>query len=106
MALSLPNRGGELKRRGRESGWSSIEAGYEVQEETAELIAALPRLSPKQRASIVLHYECGYSLKEIAEIIGPRTRTSTSWMPTVRTSSASPRTAHTRSSPLGRPMAA
>ena len=62
--------GGELKRRGRESGPSSIEAGYEFQEETAELIAALPRLSPKQRASIVLHYECGYSLKEIAEIIG------------------------------------
>jgi RNA polymerase sigma-70 factor (ECF subfamily) len=48
----------------------STETGYEVPEETAELLAALPRLSPKQRASIVLHYQCGYSLKEVAEIIG------------------------------------
>jgi RNA polymerase sigma factor (sigma-70 family) len=60
---------GELKRRGQEAGWP-IEARYEVPRETAELLAALPRLPPKQRASIVLHYQCGYSLKEVAEIIG------------------------------------
>jgi RNA polymerase sigma-70 factor (ECF subfamily) len=60
---------GELKREGGRAG-SSTETGYEVSEETAELLAALPRLSPKQRASIVLHYQCGYSLKEVAEIIG------------------------------------
>ena len=60
---------GELKARGVESG-SLVDAGYEIQEEAAELLAALPKLSPKQRASIVLHYQCGCSLKEVAEIIG------------------------------------
>jgi RNA polymerase sigma-70 factor (ECF subfamily) len=60
---------GELKRRGAEAV-SSIEAEYEVPEETAELLAALALLSPKQRDSIVLHYQCGYSLKEVAGIIG------------------------------------
>jgi RNA polymerase sigma factor (sigma-70 family) len=60
---------GELKRR-RDEGASLTDAGYEIPEETAELLAALPRLSPKQRAAIVLHYHAGYSLKEVAEIIG------------------------------------
>jgi RNA polymerase sigma factor (sigma-70 family) len=46
------------------------ESSYEVPEETAELLVALPRLSPKQRAAIVLHYHAGYSLKEVADIIG------------------------------------
>ncbi len=60
---------GELKRRRPETG-SPMDAPYEVPGETAELLAALPRLPPKQRASIILHYQCGYSLKEVAEIIG------------------------------------
>jgi RNA polymerase sigma-70 factor, ECF subfamily len=60
---------GELKRRNREAG-SWADAGYEVPDATAELLAALPRLSPKQRAAIVLHYHSGYSLREVAEIIG------------------------------------
>jgi RNA polymerase sigma-70 factor (ECF subfamily) len=60
---------GELKRRRNEHGlWT--DAGYEIPEETAELLAALPRISPKQRAAIVLHYHAGYSLKEVADIIG------------------------------------
>lgn len=60
---------GELKRRRRESG-SWTEGGEEIPTETMELLAALPRLSRKQRAAIVLHYHSGYSLKEVAEIIG------------------------------------
>src|SRR6476620_4275103 len=40
---------GQVKTRGLEGG-SLIDAGYEIQEEAAELLAALPRLSPKQRA--------------------------------------------------------
>ena len=48
----------------------AIEHGDEVGPETMDLLAALPRLSPKQRASVVLHYHAGYSLKEVAEIIG------------------------------------
>jgi RNA polymerase sigma factor (sigma-70 family) len=60
---------GELKRRRRESGsWTDV--GDEIPTETIELLAALPRLSRKQRAAIVLHYHSGYSLKEVAEIIG------------------------------------
>jgi RNA polymerase sigma factor (sigma-70 family) len=60
---------GELKRRRRESGlWT--EGGEDIPTETMELLAALPRLSRKQRAAIVLHYHSGYSLKEVAEIIG------------------------------------
>jgi RNA polymerase sigma factor (sigma-70 family) len=63
---------GELKRRQRESGsWTDV--GEEIPTETMELLAALPRLSPKQRAAIVLHYHSGYSLKEVAEIIGSTT---------------------------------
>jgi len=60
---------GELKRRRKEGG-SMTDAGYDVPDETAELLVALPRLSPKQRAAIILHHHAGYSLKEVADIIG------------------------------------
>lgn len=60
---------GELKRRRNEHGpWT--DASYEIPDETAELLAALPQISPKQRAAIVLHHHAGYSLKEVADIIG------------------------------------
>jgi RNA polymerase sigma factor (sigma-70 family) len=60
---------GELKRRRNEHGlWT--DASYEIPDATAELLAALPRISPKQRAAIVLHYHAGYSLNEVADIIG------------------------------------
>lgn len=60
---------GELKRRSKEArSWADV--GYQIPTETVELLAALPRLSPKQRAAIVLHYHSGYSLREVAEIIG------------------------------------
>ncbi len=60
---------GELKRRRKETG-SLTDTGYVISDATLELLAALPRLSPKQRAAIVLHYHSGYSIREVAEIIG------------------------------------
>jgi RNA polymerase sigma factor (sigma-70 family) len=60
---------GDLKRRGRQtSGVPDLPA--EVSTETVDLVRALAKLSPKQRASIVLHHYAGYSTKETAEIIG------------------------------------
>lgn len=60
---------GELSRRGRHSELIDS-ASYEVDHETTELLLALPRLSPKQRRAIVLHYYGDYSLKEVATITG------------------------------------
>ena len=60
---------GDLKRRGRQtSGVPDLPA--EVPTETVDLVRALAKLSPKQRASIVLHHYAGYTTKETAEIIG------------------------------------
>lgn len=58
---------GELSRRKREAT-DLMDAGYETDAETTELLLALPRLTPKQRVAIVLHYYAGYSLKEVAKI--------------------------------------
>ena len=63
---------GELKER-RTRGYPIVEAGYEMPEPVAELAVALARLSPKQRASVVLHYRDGYTAAEVAEIIGSTT---------------------------------
>jgi RNA polymerase sigma-70 factor (ECF subfamily) len=60
---------GELKRR-RTGGEGWIDQSFELPEETIALLVALPRLSPKQRAAVILHHHGGYSLKEVAEIIG------------------------------------
>ncbi len=60
---------GELSSRKRETEAVMV-TNYEVPEETTELLLALPRLSPKQRVAIVLHYYVGYSLKEVAKITG------------------------------------
>jgi RNA polymerase sigma-70 factor, ECF subfamily len=60
---------GELKTRGRTSA-GSAEGSYEIEEPAVELVAALARLSPKQRAAVVLHHAAGFPLKEIAPIIG------------------------------------
>jgi len=60
---------GELSRRTHEAR-GLMDAAYETPTETAELLVALPRLTPKQRVAIVLHYHAGYSLKEVAQIIG------------------------------------
>jgi RNA polymerase sigma factor (sigma-70 family) len=57
-------------KRGRETNEALSDRVDDVGPETAALLGALPRLSPKQRASIVLRYHAGYTLKEVAEIIG------------------------------------
>ncbi|MBI3648090.1 MAG: sigma-70 family RNA polymerase sigma factor [Actinobacteria bacterium] len=60
---------GELKMRRRQDHWPH-ESSYDLPEAPAQLATALRRLSPKQRASVVLHHYAGYSLKEVAAIIG------------------------------------
>lgn len=60
---------GELKRRGRQTA-DVPDFAAEVPTETVDVVRALAKLSPKQRASIVLHHYAGYSTKETAEIIG------------------------------------
>ncbi len=60
---------GELKDRGRFRP-PVADPSYEMEEPSARLVAGLSRLSPNQRAALVLHYYAGYPTKEIAEIIG------------------------------------
>jgi len=60
---------GDLKRRGRHAP-DLPDLPAEVPTETVDLVRALSTLTPKQRASIVLHHYAGYSTKETAEIIG------------------------------------
>lgn len=59
---------GELRRRS-EVRPVSLEESYEL-DEPSEVLAALRRLSPRQRAAVLLHHYAGYSLKEIASILG------------------------------------
>ncbi|MGH2596491.1 MAG: RNA polymerase sigma factor [Actinomycetota bacterium] len=63
---------GELKAR-RVSDHAIVEASYDMPEPASELIAALEQLSPKQRASAVLHFCDGYTLTEVADMIGSTT---------------------------------
>jgi len=60
---------GELKRRKREVPMVSDDS-YEMPEGDRELVAALSRLSEKQRAAVVLHHAAGHPLREVAAIIG------------------------------------
>lgn len=60
---------GELK--GRSLRTSMVpEGSYEMEEPARELVAALAKLSDKQRSSVVLHHAAGYPVNEVAEIIG------------------------------------
>ncbi len=60
---------GELKDRRRR--FPGVDPRLsEMDEPAGELVAALGRLSPNQRAALVLHYYAGYPTKEIAAIIG------------------------------------
>lgn len=58
---------GELKRRRRARVLE--DAPYTVPEPVG-LFEALERLSPRQRAALVLHHYAGYRLHEIARILG------------------------------------
>lgn len=49
------------------------EVAYEMEEPARELVVALARLSPKQRAAVVLHHAAGYPVREVATIIGSTT---------------------------------
>lgn len=60
---------GELKGRGR-SGDLVTEGAYEDAEPLTDVLAALAKLSPKQRAAVVLHHYAGYPVKEVADIVG------------------------------------
>jgi RNA polymerase sigma-70 factor (ECF subfamily) len=59
----------ELKHRGR---LAPLSESLVAPPEPPELFDALSQLSDRQRASIVLHYYAGYSLDEIAKILGSR----------------------------------
>lgn len=58
---------GELQRRSRMS--ELVDLPVEMPTSTVDLTRALSRLSPKQRASVILHHYAGYSTKETAKII-------------------------------------
>lgn len=60
---------GELKDR-RRRGAHQREPTIQAEEPDDELLQALERISPKQRAALVLHYYVGYPTKEIAAILG------------------------------------
>jgi RNA polymerase sigma-70 factor, ECF subfamily len=59
----------EMKRRSKLAPPSDTE---QMAPEPPELFAALSELSERQRASIILHYYAGYSLDEVAAILGTR----------------------------------
>jgi RNA polymerase sigma-70 factor, ECF subfamily len=59
---------GELKRRGRDL--PMIESGYEMPDPPLDLIGALAKLSPRQRAALILRHYAGYSTRETAQILG------------------------------------
>ena len=60
---------GELKTRSRFVPMT-IARTYEVEEPARELVAALSRLSERQRAAVVLHHAAGYPIREVAAIVG------------------------------------
>ena len=60
---------GELKTR-RRSLQLSVEGVYEMEEPARELVAALGRLSERQRAAVVLHHAAGHPIREVAAILG------------------------------------
>jgi len=60
---------GELKARGR-IGPAVAEATYEMPDPVADVVRALARLSPNQRAAVILHDYAGLPTAEVAGIMG------------------------------------
>jgi RNA polymerase sigma-70 factor (ECF subfamily) len=60
---------GELKARSR-TGGAMPETAYEMEQPARELVAALARLSSKQRLAVVLHDAAGYPAGDVARLIG------------------------------------
>ena len=62
---------GELKDRRRRQAMSMrSETWSEIPEAAAQILEALSRISPRQRAAVLLHDHVGYSTKEVGEIVG------------------------------------
>jgi RNA polymerase sigma-70 factor (ECF subfamily) len=61
---------GELKDRRHHGGSGPDGVSFEMPESTVDLVAALRRLSPNQRGSILLHHYGGYPVKDVARILG------------------------------------
>jgi RNA polymerase sigma factor (sigma-70 family) len=62
---------GELKdRRRRQSMSVRADDLCDIPEAATQILEALGRLSPRERAVVVLHDHVGYSAKEVAEILG------------------------------------
>ena len=64
---------GELKAR---AVVASTDPPISMPDDAIELVSALARLPPKQRAALVLHYYAGYKAREIAEIVGSSAATA------------------------------
>jgi len=60
---------GELKDR-RRSHAPMPGRPAEAREDVLDVLAALAKLSKRQRAAVVLHHYAGYPVKDVAEIIG------------------------------------
>jgi RNA polymerase sigma-70 factor, ECF subfamily len=59
---------GDLANR-RRTSWEPPEEAYEMEEPAGDLVAALQRLSEKQRAAIVLCHVGGYRAGDIAALV-------------------------------------
>lgn len=60
---------GELHRRRRLEPLIDA-ASYDLEEPAIDLVRALLRLSPNQRASVILHHAAGYPTADVARILG------------------------------------
>ena len=61
---------GMLKERRSIEPEQDVGLSYEIDLPARELVEALRQLSPKQRASVVLHHAAGYPVREVAAILG------------------------------------
>lgn len=68
MAFRLAK--GDLADRGRRPAGTEPEQTYDLPEPTRDMVEALARLSPSQRASVVLHHYAGYPVKDVARMLG------------------------------------
>lgn len=61
---------GMAKERRRIGPEQDVGFSYEMELPARELVDALRQLSPRQRASVVLHHAAGYPVREVAAILG------------------------------------
>ena len=63
----------DLERTGRQSELFETDRMVEDPEPAADLMAALRRLTPSQRASVYLHYRADLPVREVARVMGTST---------------------------------